>query len=60
MSIVGLEPTVQGDWKSPFRAPLIDCNDDPIPWDDPCWTYRDGRWHKRSEHTDDEHENSPI
>lgn len=53
-SIVDLEPTVQGDWKSPFRAALIDCNDEPIPWDDPCWTYKDGRWRRRSEHTDSE------
>jgi len=46
-SIVDLEPTVQGDWKSPFRAALIDCNDEPIPWDDPCWTYKVGRWRRR-------------
>jgi hypothetical protein len=54
VSILGLEPTVQGDWKSPFRAALIDCNDEPIPWDDPCWTYKDGTWRKRSERTDRE------
>lgn len=40
VTTVGLEPTVQGDWKSPFRAALIDCNDEPIPWDDPCRTHK--------------------
>lgn len=45
----GLVPTVQGDWRSPFRAALVDCGDEPIPWDDPCWRYRDGGWRSRSE-----------
>lgn len=53
-SIVNLEPPVQGDWKSPFRAALIDCNDEPISWDDPCWTYKDGQWHRKEEHADSE------
>ncbi len=53
-TIVHLEPTIQGDWKSPFRAALIDCNDEPITWDDPCWTYKYGRWLSRSEDTDGE------
>jgi hypothetical protein len=49
VTVVGLVPTVQGDWRSPFRAALVDCGDEPIPWDDPCWTYRDGGWRSRSE-----------
>lgn len=47
VTTVDLEPTVQGDWKSPFRAALVDCNDVPIPWDDPCSTYTNGEWRSR-------------
>lgn len=53
-TIVELEPTIQGDWKSPFRAALIDCNDEPIPWDDPCSTVKGGRWLSQTEHTESE------
>ncbi len=38
-ALVAVVPTVQGDWKSPFRAPLIDCDDNPVPWEDPGFPF---------------------